>query len=126
MTQKFVTGVPICRQAQELNHRGIQLSRRVMSNWILEDAEDYLKPVYDRLHWELLTREVLHVDETTLQALHEPERAPQRNSYMWLYRTSGDTQKPIVLYEYQPGRVKTHPKKFLSGFYGYLYTDGYA
>ena len=97
-----------------------------MSNWILKTAEDYLKPVYDRLHRELLVREVLHADETTLQVLHEPGRAPQSDSYMWLYRTSGDTQKPIVLYEYQPGRGGKHPKEFLNGFHGYLHTDGYA
>lgn len=44
---------------------------------------------------------------------------------MWLYRTSGDTDSPIVLYEYQPGRGAKHPKEFLSGFRGYLHTDGY-
>lgn len=43
-----------------------------------------------------------------------------------LYRTSGDTNKPIVLYEYQPGRGAKHPKEFLSGYKGYLHTDGYA
>lgn len=126
MTQKFVMGVPIYRQEQELNRRGIQLSRQTMSNWILRAAEEFLKPVYDQLHRELITREVLHADETTLQVLHEPEKAPQSNSYMWLYRTSGDTQKPIVLYEYQPGRGGKHPKDYLNGFHGYLHTDGYA
>lgn len=97
-----------------------------MSNWILKATEDYLKPVYDQLHRELLIREVLHADETTLQVLHEPGKTPQSSSYMWLYRTSGDTQKPIVLYEYQPGRSRTHPKEFLNGFRGCLHADGYA
>ena len=72
-----------------------------MSNWILKVTEDYLKPVYKQLHKELLNREVLHADETTLQVLHEPGKKPQTNSYMWLYRISGDTDQPIVLYEYQ-------------------------
>ncbi len=40
--------------------------------------------------------------------------------------TSGDTDKPIVLYEYQPSRSGVHPKTFLNGFKGYLHTDGYA
>ncbi len=97
-----------------------------MSNWILRASEEYLTPVYERLHRELLTREVLHADETTLQVLHEPGRKPQSESYMWLYRTSGDTKNPIVLYEYQPGRGAKHPKEFLTGFRGYLHTDGYA
>ena len=126
MTQKFVMGSPLYRQEQEINRKGIHLSRQTMSNWILKATEDYLTPVYEQLHRELLTREVLHADETTLQVLHEPGKKPQSDSYMWLYRTSGDTDKPIVLYEYQPGRGAKHPKEFLAGYKGYLHTDGYA
>ena len=126
MTQKFVMGAPLYRQEQEVNRKGIRLSRQTMSNWILKATEDYLAPVYEQLHKELLARDVLHADETTLQVLHEPGKAPQSESYMWLYRTSGDTDKPIVLYEYQPGRGAKNPKEFLAGYKGYLHTDGYA
>ena len=126
MTQKFVMGSPLYRQEQEIKRKGIHLSRQTMSNWILKATEDYLAPVYEQLHRELLTRDVLHADETTLQVLHEPGKKPQSDSYMWLYRTSGDTDKPIVLYEYQPGRGAKHPKEFLAGYKGYLHTDGYA
>ena len=126
MTQKFVMGCPLYRQEQELNRRGIKLSRQTMSNWILRATEDYLTPVYEQLHQELLKQDVLHADETTLQVLHEPGKKPQSESYMWLYRTSGDAQKPIALYEYQPGRGAKHPREFLTGFNGYLHTDGYA
>ena len=93
-------GSPLYRQEQELHRQGIQLSRQTMSNWILRAAEEYLAPVYEQLHRELLGREVLHADETTLQVLREPGRAPQSESYMWLYRTGADTDRPIVLYEY--------------------------
>ena len=126
MTQKFVMGSPLYRQEQELRRWGIRLSRQTLSNWILRATEDYLSPVYEQLHKELLKREVLHADETTLQVLHEPGKKPQSNSYMWLYRTSGDTDQPIVLYEYQPGRGAKHPEAFLTGFKGYLHTDGYT
>jgi transposase len=126
MTQKFVMGSPLYRQEQEINRKGIHLSRQTMSNWILKATEEYLAPVYEQLHKELLTRDVLHADETTLQVLHEPGKKPQSDSYMWLYRTSGDTDKPIVLYEYQPGRGAKHPKEFLAGYKGFLHTDGYA
>lgn len=130
MVQKFVMGAPLYRQEQELKRQGIPLSRQTMSNWILKATADYLTPVYDALHRELLTREVLHADETTLQVLHEPEKKPQSESYMWLYRTGSDADgengHPIVLYEYQPGRGAKHPETFLTNFHGYLHTDGYA
>ena len=126
MTQKFVMSSPLYRQEQEIKRKRINLSRQTMSNWILKATEDYLAPVYEQLHKELLMRDVLHADETTLQVLHEPGKKPQSDSYMWLYRTSGDTDKPIVLYEYQPGRGAKHPKEFLAGYKGYLHADGYA
>lgn len=126
MTQKFVMGSPLYRQEQEINRQGIPLSRQTMSNWILRATENYLTPVYEQLHKELLGRDVLHADETTLQVLHEPGKKAQTDSYMWPYRTGGDTDKPIVLYEYQPGRGAKHPQEFLKGFHGYLHTDGYA
>ena len=126
MTQKFVMGSPLYRLEQELNRQGIPLSRQTMSNWILKATEDYLQPVYEQLHRELLNREVLHADETTLQVLHEPGKKPQNESYMWLYRTGSGADKPIVLYEYQPSRGSVHPREFLTGFKGYLHTDGYS
>ncbi len=126
MTQKFVMGSPLYRQEQELKRRGIPLSRQTMSNWLVWSAKHLLAPVYEQLHKELLKREILHADETTLQVLHEPGKTAQSKSYMWLYRTGRDDGPPIVLYEYQPGRGSCHPEAFLTGFKGYLHTDGYS
>ena len=126
MTQKFVMGSPLYRLEQEMMRQGIPLSRQTMSNWLLWCAEHLLEPVYDQLHEELLKRDVLHADETTLQVLHEPGKTAQSKSFMWLYRTGRDDGVPIVLYEYQPGRGGIYPKEFLKGFSGYLHTDGYA
>jgi transposase len=119
-------GIPLHRQEQEFKRNGILLSRQTMSNWLLKSTEDWLKPVYAKLRELLCRREVLHADETTLQVLHEPGKTAQSKSYMWLYRTGSDGEMPIVLYEYQPDRRGKHPKEFLTGFKGYLHTDGYA
>lgn len=125
MTQKFVMGVPLYRQEQEWTRQGIFLSRQTMSNWLLRATESWLEPVYNTLRGMLRSRSVLHADETTLQVLHEPGKAAQSKSYMWLYRTSGDTDHPIVLYDYQPDRRAKRPIEFLEDFRGYLHTDGY-
>ena len=126
MTQKYVMGSPLYRQAAEWKRQGIELSRQTMSNWMLKCVELYLAPLYDRLHEKLLERDVLHADETTLQVLNEPDRAATSKSYMWLYRTGADAEHPIVLYNYQQGRGKEYPQGFLRGYKGYLQTDGYA
>lgn len=125
MCQKFVMGTPLYRQEQEWNRQGIMLSRQTMSNWLIKATEAWLEPIYDALHEILCNMDVLHADETTLQVLHEPGKTPQSKSYMWLYRTSGNTKNHIVLYDYQPDRRAKRPREFLSGFKGYLHTDGY-
>jgi transposase len=124
MTMKFVEGVPLYRQEQHYARMGIELSRGVLSNWMLKGSE-WLELIYGRLKQKLLEQGILHADETTLQVLKEPGRAAESQSYMWLHRT-GCVGPPIVLFEYQPSRAGEHPRKFLEGFKGYLQVDGYA
>ena len=45
---------------------------------------------------------------------------------MCLYRTGACAEHPILLFEYQPGRGSKYPLNFLSGYNGYLQTDGYV
>ena len=124
MNMKFVEGVPLYRQEKHYARLGIDLSRGVLSNWMMKGSE-WLELIYNRLKQKLLEQEVLHADETTLQVLKEPGRAAESKSYMWLYRT-GSIGPPIVLFEYQPSRAGEHPRKFLERFKGYLQVDGYA
>ena len=125
MTQKFEVYSPLYRLEQEFERAGIRLSRQTMSNWILHASDDWLKPIYDELHRELVKRDVLHADETTLQVLREADRSSASKSYMWLYRTSGDAEQAIVLYDYKPNRKPENAKAFLDGFSGWLHADGY-
>ncbi len=123
--QKFVMGVPLYRQEQEWRRQGVLLSRQTMTNWLLHCAEHWLAPLNRELKRKLLRRKVLHADETTFQVLKEPKKKAQSKSYLWCYRTSGDTDEPIVIAEYKPDRGMHNPNKFLEGFSGYLHTDGY-
>ena len=125
MTQKYVMGSPIYRMERDFLRKDIFLSRQTMSNWMLRCAADYLEPIYEELRQQLICRDVLHADETTLQVLREPGKKAQTKSYMWLYRTSGDAEQPIVLYDYKPNRKIENAEGFLGAFRGYLHADGY-
>ena len=125
MTQKFVMYSPLYRLEQEFNREGLKLSRQTMANWMLNTSDTWLRPVYDVLHRALCKESVLHGDETTLQVLRESGKASTSKSYMWLYRTSGCAESPIVLYEYQPSRKAAYAEEFLNGFSGWLHADGY-
>jgi len=126
MTQKYVMHAPLYRQEQDWKRQGVSLSRQTMANWIIRCSDDWLLPIYERMKALLLMQDVLHADETTVQILREPNKPAISNSYMWLYRTSADTNRQIVIFEYQPSRSSSHPKQFLKDFNGFLHTDGYA
>lgn len=125
MTQKYVDGMPLYRQEQQLSRIGIELSRQTLANWMIQGSERWLRPLYERMHEHLINKDILHADETTLQVLREPGRSAESTSYMWLYRTGGE-DSAIILYDYQTTRASKHPRQFLSGFKGYLHVDGYA
>jgi transposase len=123
--QKYVNGIPLYRQERGFTYDEVVLSRQTMANWLIYCAQNYLFSIYSLLISFLLRESVLHADETTVQVLREPGRKAQSKSYEWLYRTSGCSQRQIVIYEYQETRNQEHPKKFLKDFEGYLHTDGY-
>lgn len=125
MEQKFVESRPLYRQEKQFDRLGIELSRQTLANWMIECSERWLTAVYSEMKKYLLKKDILYADETTLQVLKEPGREADNKSYMWMYRTGRDGP-PIILYDYQTTRASKHPKKFLSGFKGYLHVDGYA
>ena len=124
MNQKFTNSMPLHRQEQDFKRMNIKLSRQTMANWVICGAS-LLKPLYQRMKEELVSKEVLHADETTLEVLCEPGRDAVVKSYMWLYKTA-KADNPIVIYDYQQGRSGDFAKRFLQNFKGYLMVDGYV
>ncbi len=108
-----------------MNQLGFTLPRETMANWIIYVAENYFYPIYERLHEELLKRDLVHADETTCQVLREKGRTAEQTSYMWLYTTGSDALTPIVLYDYQPSCKGSCAQNFIEGFRGLVQCDGY-
>ena len=125
MYQKYANSMPLYRQEKDWKQYGAEISRTTLANWIIYCAQHYFQPVYDYFHRELLKRSFLMGDETRVQVLNEPERRPQSQSFMWLFRSGEDGLPVIILYGYSPTRSGDNAVKFLDGFSGYLETDGY-
>ena len=126
INQKYTNAMPLYRQEQEFKRYGIQLTRQDLSNWTLKGAA-LLKPLHEALKRELLTNELLHADETTVEVLNEPGRKTTSKSYEWLYRTTKNAERPVIIYDYQVGRSGEYVKTFLKEWKGtYLHCDGYS
>ena len=124
MAKKYVDATPLYRQEQDYQRRSLPINRQNMSNWVIRASQDWLNPVYERMHEMLVAYDVLHADETEIEVLKEPGREATTKSYMWMYRT-GNGHFPIILYKYTPTRAGDNAKVFLKGFKGFLQTDAY-
>jgi hypothetical protein len=125
MHQKYQNGLPLNRQEDDWKQLGVPLNRATLANWIIYCTENYLCHVYDYFHRQLLMRKYLMAYETRVQVPNEPERNPETDSWMWIFRSGEDGLPPILVYHYTETRAKFHAESFLQGFSGYLETDGY-
>lgn len=125
MYQKYVNHMPLYRQEEYWKNLGLALTRQTMSNWVMIAANDWLKPVVNRMREILLSQNYLHADETTVMVLNEENRKNTTKSYMWVFGTVKESKTPIRIFKYAPTRRGDTAKDFLSGFHGYLITDAY-
>lgn len=123
ITCKYQFGLPLYRQETMLIDIGIDLSRQIMSSWILRCAA-LLEPLYMRLKTTLLAEPAIHADETPLKVI----KADKTTSYMWVYCCGTDalgSNSNIVLFDYHNSRRAQCAIDFLDGYQGYMHVDGY-
>jgi transposase len=124
LTNKFCDHLPFYRQEKRFERVGANISRQNMSNWTNKSYEQLL-PLKKLFKQIVLEGPVIQMDETPIQVLNEEGKTPSSKSYMWLAR-GGPAGTPVILYEYHPNRRAEYVKEFLSGYEGYLQTDGYG
>ena len=118
--EKYAKAVPLERLSKDFKSMKAEISTATLANWVIEAANIYFRPIYEELHKQLLTQEVIHADETVVQVLREKNRKPTTESRMWVYCTD-----KIKLYDYQPTRKGENAVQFLNGYTGFLVCDGY-
>jgi len=123
LTMKYVDGLPLARFEHILARSGVRIPRQTLARWVISAARA-LQPVHNLMRDALLEAPVIHLDETVVQVLKEPDKAATSNSYMWV-QTGGPPGKPVVRYDYDASRSGQVPLRLLEGWRGYLMTDGY-
>jgi transposase len=124
LTAKFVDSLPLYRQEKIYQRLGVELSRATMANWAIQVAQK-CQPLIELLEGEIKSGTVINIDETTVQVMKEPGRSDKTKSYMWIFR-GGDPEKPALIYQYHMTRAGDVARRFLSGYEGYVQTDGYS
>jgi len=120
---KYQDALPLYRQEKILHRIGVNIPRATLANWMIHTGR-LIQPIINLLRDRLLDGDYIQMDETTVQVLDEEHKKAQSKSYLWLQR-GGPPGQPVVLFDYDPSRGQSVPKRLLEGFSGALQTDGY-
>ena len=118
---KYCDHLPLYRQQAILEREaGVEISRATLDGWVMRVGE-LLIPVVGAMRRDLLGEPYLQADETTVPVQMHDNRGHDHQAYLWQYgKPGGET-----VFEFQLGRGREGPKKFLGDWQGILQTDGY-
>jgi transposase len=118
---KYCDHLPLYRQSAMLEREtGLEISRATLDGWVMTVGQ-LLIPLIGVMRRELLWGGYIQADETPVDVQTHNQRGKNHQAYLWQYGRPGGG----VVFEFQMGRGRAGPKRFLEGFEGILQTDGY-
>jgi len=124
LVAKYADHQPLYRQEQIFERAGLALPRSTLAQWVGVCGVQ-LQPLVEALKAALLTRPVLHADETPV-AMLKPGNGKTHRAYLWSWCTTQfDTLRGVV-YDFTETRGGRHAGAFLGSWTGKLVCDDYA
>jgi transposase len=118
---KYCDHLPLYRQEAMLEREaGVEISRATLDGWVMRVGE-LLQPVVDAMHADLMRSSYIQADETIVPVQMHDNRGADHPAYLWQYGTPGGE----TVFDFQMGRGRDGPRKFLKDWNGILQTDGY-
>ena len=119
---KVADHLPLHRQEKIFERYGVEISRKTMGGWLAQ-CTNLLKPLYASMKEVLFQSKVIGTDDTSVKVL-DVELPFARTGRIWPYL--GDSDHPVILYDYTATRERAGPEEFLKGYRGYLQADAYG
>lgn len=124
---KFAQYLPLYRQVKEWDRYDLNTNDKNLSNWVIRAAHDWLLPVYERMKELMMTKSVLHVDETYGQIINRSDgKSGQANAYNWVFRSVPSQGPTMTLFQSALSRARSVLEGFIEGFSGTIMCDGYS
>ena len=121
LINKYIYHLPFYRQIQKYKELGVLLNDATINDWFAAVCAK-LRPLYERLRVEIMSKDYIQVDESTLPVIdNEKHRAVK--GYMWAVR---DALGGSVYFHYDNGsRGGDTARKLIGAYRGAVQTDGY-
>jgi transposase len=121
---KYLDHAPLYRQESIFERAGLGIPRSTLAQWVGACGVK-LQPLVDGLKAKLLTRPVLHADETPVPML-KPGLGRTHRAYLWSYSSSEYDPMAAVIYDFADSRSGAHAREFLGTWSGKLVCDDYS
>jgi transposase len=121
---KYLDHAPLYRQESIFERAGLALPRSTLAQWVGACGVK-LQPLVEALRSLLLSRAVLHADETPVPMLR-PGLGRTHRAYLWSYSSSEYDELPAVVYDFAESRGGMHAREFLGSWSGKLVCDDYS
>ena len=121
---KFADHLPLYRQEAIFGRAGLAIPRSTLAQWV-GSCGVQLQPLVDALKAEILTRDVLHADETPVQML-KPGSGKTHRAYLWAYAPGAFEDIRAVVYDFCESRAGAHARTFLGEWKGSLVCDDFS
>jgi transposase len=124
LVSKHADHVPLYRLSGILDRAGMSIAPSTLGQWVGVVGVQ-LQALVDALKDRLLTRPVLHADETPV-AMLDPGAGKTHRAYLWSYSTTAYDAMKAVVYDFHDSRAGKHATAFLGSWRGTLICDDYA
>jgi len=124
LTNKYADHLPLYRQEAIFGRAGVALPRSTLAQWVGSCGVE-LQPLVDALKREILSRGVVHADETPVQML-KPGKGKTHRAYLWAYAAGAHEDIKAVVYDFCESRAGANAKAFLDEWRGSLVVDDFS
>ena len=124
LVAKYADHLPLYRQEGIFARAGMALPRSTLSAWVGVCGVQ-LQPLVDALTEEVLSRSVLHADETPV-AMLQPGNKKTHRAYLWAYAPGAFEDLKAVVYDFCESRAGEHARAFLGNWKGALVCDDFS
>jgi transposase len=121
---KYLDHAPLYRQEGIFERAGLALPRSTLAQWVGACGVK-LQPLVEAMKALLLSRAVLHADETPVPML-KPGLGRTHRAYLWSYSSSEYDELQAVIYDFADSRSGLHARAFLGSWSGKLVCDDYS
>jgi transposase len=121
VTQKFADHMPLYRIAESMGRVDIQISRKLLSQWVIRCGMA-LKPLYEMMLELILKGGNIFIDESPVK-LQAKDKC--KTAYMWVIVGGNESNPAYRVYDFRKNRCHDHVLDILQGYRGGLHSDKY-